>query len=117
MMTTQQQIESIAQVCHEANRAYCQTLGDESQLEWEWAPNWQKESAITGVNFRLQNPDAPASAQHESWAAQKIADGWKFGPEKDPIAKTHPCLVDYSQLPEAQRKKDALFIAIVDALK
>jgi hypothetical protein len=28
----------IAKVCHETNRAYCETLGDNSQPPWEEAP-------------------------------------------------------------------------------
>jgi hypothetical protein len=41
----------IARVCHEVNRAYCTSLGDESQLPWDSAPQWQKDSAINGVRF------------------------------------------------------------------
>jgi len=26
---------NIAKVCHEANRAYCESIGDNSQLSWE----------------------------------------------------------------------------------
>ena len=29
----------IAQICHAANRAYCQLLGDNSQLPWSEAPD------------------------------------------------------------------------------
>lgn len=48
---------------------------------------------------------------------EKIEDGWVYGDEKDTEKKTHPCLVPYEELPEFQKKKDALFQAIVDALK
>jgi len=111
-MTTEQ----IAKVCHDANRSYCQTLGDDSQKSWDDAPSWQRDSAIKGVEFRLANPDAPASAQHESWLRQKETDGWSYGPIKDPAAKLHPCCVPYGELPFEQRLKDALFGAIVGAL-
>ena len=30
-----------AKTAHEVNRAYCQGLGDYSQLHWEEAPDWQ----------------------------------------------------------------------------
>jgi len=46
-------IEQIATVCHEANRAYCATLGDSSQLPWNEAPDWQRESARKGVEFHV----------------------------------------------------------------
>ena len=32
------------------------------------------------------------------------------------VAKTHPCMVPFDQLPEWQQKKDKLFLAIVRAL-
>lgn len=108
--------EDIARVCHEANRAYCATLGDFTQASWETAPEWQRTSAVNGVAFRLANPGAPPSASHESWLAEKQAAGWVYGAAKDEAAKTHPCCVPYDQLPLEQRLKDALFIAVVDAL-
>ena len=90
-------IEQIAQVCHEANRAYCIVNDDFSQPRWSDAPEWQRNSAIAGVAYRLDNPDAGHDAMHNSWMWQ--------------------CMVPYEQLPEMQQKKDALFSAIVDALK
>lgn len=109
--------ERVAKVCHEANRAYCETMGDFSQKSWEEAPSWQKESAMEGVNFRLQNPGAPASAMHEKWVAHKQKDGWKYGPIKDVEKKEHPCMVLYSELDPAQRTKDHIFSSIVDAMR
>jgi len=106
----------IAKVCHEANRSYCQTIGDFSQLEWEACPNWQKESAVKGVEFCLANPDAPASANHDSWLEEKRKDGWKYGAVKSAEAKEHPCFVPYEELPEVQKAKDYLFKAVVSAL-
>ena len=106
----------IAVVCHEANRAYCNEIGDHSQKPWQMADQWQRESIIKGVQFALENPTAPASAQHNAWLADKLNDGWKHGPLKDPKKKEHPCIVDYDQLPLEQRLKDTLFKAIVNAL-
>ncbi len=106
----------IARACHEVNRAYCASLGDHSQLAWEDAPEWQRRSAVVGVEFTLANPDAKPSDSHESWLREKVADGWKYGPVKDPEAKEHPCFVPYDQLPAEQRTKDYLFQAIVRVL-
>ena len=108
--------EDIARVCHEANRAYCRSLGDNSQSHWESAPDWQKQSAINGVRFRVANPKAKDSAMHENWMKEKLADGWTYGEEKNPEKKTHPCLVPYDELPVEQQRKDALFSGIVKAL-
>ena len=107
----------IAKVCHQANKAWCETVGDNSQKDWAEAEQWQRDSAIKGVEFKLANPSAGKDAQHNAWMADKINDGWVFGEVKDAEKKTHPCIVPFEQLPEFQQKKDALFCAIVDALK
>jgi hypothetical protein len=109
--------EQIAMVCHETNRAYCQALGDYSQPLWPQAPDWQKSSAINGVIFHLNNPNAPASRSHELWLEQKKREGWKWGPTKNPDTKEHPCFLPFDRLPLEQQFKDALFIAVVDALR
>lgn len=110
------QIEAIARVCHEANRAWCASNGDFKQPTWEEAPDWQRASAIAGVKFHIENPDASASASHDSWRAQKVADGWTYGPEKRPDLKQHHCMVDFDKLPPADQAKDHLFRATVHAL-
>lgn len=109
-------VEAAARITHEANRAFCRTIGDYSQPEWERAPDWQRDSARNGVQFHLDNPNASPGASHANWLTQKLAEGWVYGPEKDPVRKTHPCCVAYDQLPVEQRAKDYLFRAIVHAL-
>jgi|TARA_B110000908_G_scaffold148714_1_gene181425 hypothetical protein len=111
-------VDAAARVAHEANRAWCEAHGDMSQTSWDDAPDWQKESAIVGVRFHIENPDAGDSASHDSWMKQKIYDGWVYGEEKNPIANppTHPCIVPFSELPKVQQTKDALFRSIVHAV-
>lgn len=109
-------IYSIAIVCHEANRAWCARNYDHSQPSWEDAQGWQRESAINGVEHALAFPDATPAESHMNWMDAKFDDGWFFGEVKDPVEKTHPCMLPYDDLPEFQRKKDALFLAIVRAL-
>lgn len=108
--------EIIAQVCHEANRAWCEVNGDQSQKTWDEAEAWQRDSAIKGVRFAIDNPDAPDSAQHDAWSRDKFADGWVYGEVKDAAKKTHPCLVPFDALPPMQQAKDRLFRAIVKSL-
>lgn len=112
----QEEVTAIAKACHQANKAWCEVNGDNSQKDWEEAEQWQRDSAIMGVNFRLENPTAGQDAQHNAWSKDKLADGWVYGEEKDAEAKTHPCLVPFNELPEFQQKKDALFCAVVDSL-
>lgn len=107
--------DEIAKLAHEVNRVYCESIGDKSQPLWEDAPEWQKLSALAGVAFVIGNPDAPASANHESWLAVKRAAGWVYGPVKDADKKTHHCMVPFDELPKEQQIKDKLFRAVVKA--
>jgi len=108
--------EEIARVAHEINRAYCLALGDTSQTAWEDAPQWQRDSAMVGVKLHIDNPTAGAQASHESWMAQKLAEGWVYGPQKLPNLKQHPCIVPFGDLPVEQQAKDYIFRAVVHAL-
>lgn len=110
-------IELIARVAHETNRAYCESINDFSQIPWEDAPQWQKDSAINGVKFHIENPEAGPSGSHENWLKEKYAEGWKYGDFKDPEKKEHPCCVPYDELPADQKVKDALFVGVVRAMK
>lgn len=113
----EKKVAKIACVCHDANKAWCEENGDFTQKNFDAAEPWQRESAIKGVEFRLANPDAGKDTQHNAWMKDKVDAGWVYGEVKDAEAKTHPCIVPFEQLPEFQQKKDALFCAIVDALK
>lgn len=106
-------IEQCARAAHEVNRAYCQALGDMSQPEWAAAPEWQKKSAINGAIAALKNPGQTPKQSHESWLAEKEADGWKWGASKDPEHKQHPCMVPYEKLSPEQRAKDSIFVSVV----
>ena len=106
--------EYIARICHEANRAYCMTIGDHSQPSWDLAPHWQKQSAIDGVKSALDNKGITAKDSHDGWMALKEKEGWHYGHMKAPEKLEHPCMVSWDELPEEQKIKDELFIAIVN---
>ena len=106
---------AIAQIVHEANRAYCETLGDRSQVSWDDAPDWQRDSAIDGVEGILAGRITKPEQSHESWLAEKARTGWKYGAVKNAETKEHPCFVPYADLPPEQQMKDAIFFAIVRA--
>jgi len=110
-------VDFIAKVCHEANKAYCEALGDHSQPSWEDAPDWQKSSEVNGVLFLLDNPNAGPESSHECWMKQKQAEGWKYSEFKDVEAKRHPSLMPFDCLPAPQKAKNFIFRAIVHAMK
>ena len=47
-----------------------------------------------------------AENAHDLWAQQRFRDGWTYGPHRNDIAKQHPCLRPYSELPEQEKEYD-----------
>jgi hypothetical protein len=109
-------VVTIARVCHEANRALCIEQEDYSQKDWDNSSNELKISAINGVKYHIDNPEASPAASHENWMRLKVVNGWVWGKTKSEVLKTHPCLVPFEKLPVEQQAKDHLFSSIVRAL-
>ena len=107
---------AIAQVAHEANKAFCESIGDFSQDHFKFAPQWQRDSVMNGVLAIRDGLVARPEDSHENWVDEKVAEGWTFGEVKDLAKKEHPCLVAYPDLPPEQQVKDSLFFGIVTAL-
>jgi len=47
-----------------------------------------------------------ASSIHDSWARQRISQGWTYGPKRDDDKMTHPDLVPYADLTESEKEYD-----------
>ena len=107
--------EEIAQVCYEANRVLQRINGEEPGPSWEQAPQWMKDSVVDGVVYAMNTSVTPEQL-HQNWVDYRASNGWVYGPEKDEVAKTHPCMVSYADLPPSQRVKDRVFRSIVQTL-
>lgn len=106
--------EVAGRAVHEANRAIQRMTGEELNPPWDEAPDWMRESTRKGIEGVLEGNTPEQS--HEAWCKARTADGWRWGPVKNIEAKIHPCLVPYERLPELQRLKDNIFVAVVEAL-
>jgi DNA-binding transcriptional MerR regulator len=108
-------VEDIARVVHAANRELQIVQGDpRPSPPWDEASEYQVRESIDSVQEALRGITPEQS--HETWCSRLRADGWQYGEVKDERAKTHPCLVPFAELPEAQQRKDAVLVAIVQAL-
>jgi hypothetical protein len=47
-----------------------------------------------------------AENTHDTWATQRIKDGWSWGPKRDDALKQHPGLVPYGDLSESEKEYD-----------
>lgn len=104
-----------ARATHEAIRDFNEALGDYSVVPWDEADDSIKQSSIDGVKFLIANPKATGRDIHANWVKFKIADGWKYGVEKNTGMKLHPSLAPYDTLRFSERMKDDIFISIARA--
>lgn len=105
----------IAKICHEVNSAYVGFVEGKRPPMWHDLSPELQDSGIAGVEAAADFGVTPEK-QHEEWVADKLAHGWTYGEVKDEEKKTHPCLVPYDQLPDTQKVKDHLFVAVVHAM-
>lgn len=106
-------IDQISKTCHEVNRAIQEFNNEPVGPSWVEAPADIKASARIGV-FKAMEGATPEQL-HESWIGSKVDDGWTYGLEKDYFKKTHPCIVPYEELDDAQKLKDSVFAAVVNS--
>jgi hypothetical protein len=67
------------------------------------------DASLEGLLERL------AANNHDQWAKQRMADGWRLGEQRDDRAKLHPDLVPYEELPESEKQYDR--ITVLETLK
>ncbi len=109
-------VDQIARIAYEANRAYCRSIGDFSHVLWEDASQDIKKATIHGILRIQRDPDITPEQIHEEWRLFKEESGWKYGAVKDPVKKTHPCMLPYNKMHEKDKIKDIIFLSIAKPL-
>ena len=113
-------VTEIAKIAHEANKAYCETLGDFSQDHWNCCDQWQRDTVMNGVRAIEKRIVTEPEQSHENWLKLKEEEGWVYGKKKNSNkalgALTHPYMLPFKELTHAQQMKDFLFFSIVVTL-
>jgi ryanodine receptor 2 len=47
-----------------------------------------------------------AEHAHDIYCRQRLAEGWRYGPERNDATKENPTLVPYRELPESEKEYD-----------
>lgn len=105
-------LKSIAEFAHEINRAYCEAIGDQSQPKWADLPAHLQAGIMMGVEANIDSIMSPEQS-HSVWMEEKRRTGWRYAPVKNVEAREHPCMVPWDLLPQDQRVKDYLFVAVM----
>ncbi len=50
--------------------------------------------------------EAIAKNAHDVWAVERQTQGWTYGPHRDDDKKQTPCMVEYAELPDSEKKFD-----------
>jgi hypothetical protein len=106
---------SVAKIVHQAIKAYAESTGDRSINDWQFTSAPDRSKLVRSVAFRIDYPDLHSRDIHQNWIRMRMDDGWTHG-EYDSDYKTHPLLVEYTQLDPVTKIKNSLLCAIVDAL-
>ncbi len=99
--------ERLPESLKEANRRFAESVGAHvAALGAEIRP-LAHAPATTELAIERPALDELARGEHERWISSLQHDGWTrtSGP-KDAVAKRHPLLVPWDELPESEREKD-----------
>ena len=108
--------ERIAHTVHEALSAWRVANGHKALKPWPQMSEAERQSTYESVDYVIAHPNSTPVHQHEQWLEQKKRDGWTYAARRNNRKKTHPMLLPYEELPDYERRKDALLNAIVRAL-
>jgi ryanodine receptor 2 len=92
-----------AEVGHEAAAGGA----DEQQgAQMSYRPRPIDTSAVELSIDLLDLRERLAENTHDVWASRRLAEGWMYGPTRDDLAKKHPDLVPYAELPDTEKQYD-----------
>lgn len=109
------EIEACTKAAYENHRIFCEAMGDQSHVPWEFLHDDLKAVA-RHATVGIATHDHNAERSHQAWVDLKRSQGWNFGQKKSEQDKTHPCLVEWRDLPFEQQAKDELWIQSVKNL-
>src|SRR4051812_40736363 len=75
-------------------------------MKTPYTPQPIDTSRITLTPEILALTERLAENNHDMWAKRRMAEGWKYGKQRDDVRKLHPCLVPYIELPESEKEYD-----------
>ncbi len=107
---------TIAKQVHPVVWAYGKSYGDvtlDRSEPWGLKAADLQHPTTRAVLAILLDPNISPSACHNAWAAERAREGWRYGPDFDPFAKTHPYLIAYTRLPKNVQFKYMLFVRLV----
>ena len=100
---TELTVRGIASVCQETLKAYTRAVGLHHESAWSLVIPEDRVFADRLIGTLLDHPAWMPYQIHNEWCDRMEASGWKYGPEKNTEKRTHPLLVEWSELTKQQQ--------------
>jgi class 3 adenylate cyclase/tetratricopeptide (TPR) repeat protein len=75
-------------------------------LRLRYEPEGVDKSGIAADREIAELEEALARNAHEAWARLRMAEGWRYGRERNDMQKEHPDIVTFEELPESEKQLD-----------
>ena len=72
----------------------------------EYIPRPADTCDVVLTDDLMELAEQMAENVHDVWARTRMEQGWTYGPTRDDVARKHPCLVPYGELPEEEKVYD-----------
>ncbi|MCJ7725457.1 MAG: NAD-binding protein [Acidimicrobiia bacterium] len=97
---------SRAQVSHLGAKLNAIGCGLAPLTDWDEPPSTLTDDEVEQL----------AILEHDRWVAERLAAGWRKGPERDPVKKTTPYLIPFEELSERVKDLDRSAVREVPVL-
>jgi len=109
-------LAEVARMVHQTDKAYCESIGDYSNKNWEQAEPADKKRMEDIVQFYTDNPLAMDCSIHNVWIKAMVMDGWVKGDEFNPFTKTHPGIIKFEEIPFEQQVRATIIRRVIGTL-
>ena len=107
------QIMTAARTAYEVVRRYKEFYAEPTDGGWDELEETVRHKHIVAIQEILKRKSITPETVHQLWIESMAKLGWKYGPAKSDIDKTHPCLIDYNELDDRDKVKDVIFLAAI----
>jgi len=107
--------EKIASIVHSVTMRFPRSDGSYPE-SWGNIPYDAQKQAADAVERVAEGKHQSPEELHILWGELNMRNGWSYGEKWCPIKKTHPCMVPYDQLSDAQKLKDEIWGTLVPLL-
>lgn len=106
--------ESLGEDLRESNRQQADRIPEYLEvIGYGYMPLREGAKVPEAIKLTARQTEKLARMEHERYVAEKQLAGWTYGPVRDDINRTNPCLVDWEELPMDEQDKDRNTVSLI----